>query len=273
MKTISSTPYPDVNEILNLLRSNVQEILGDQFVGMYLYGSLSSGDFNPKTSDVDFLVVTTDSLSDKKIAELESMHKGLWASGLKRASRLEGSYIPQKDIRRHNMNNLLCPIVNEGKFYVDKLGSDWIIQRHVVREYGVVLAGPGPKTLVDPVAPDELRGAVLGVLHEWWFPMVDDPSWLREHGSNYHGFTAITMCRALHALEYGTIVSKAVAVRWAKENLGSQWHKLIEQAVASQYGKHSEFLEETLDFIRFTRTQISKIEKSRGDSVDAQGSP
>src|SRR5215217_51476 len=38
MKTISPTPYPEVNEVLHLLLINVKEILKDQFVGMYLYG-------------------------------------------------------------------------------------------------------------------------------------------------------------------------------------------------------------------------------------------
>ena len=74
------TPYPDVNKILNLLLTSVQEILGNQLVGMYLYGSLSSGDFNPETSDIDFLVVTTSTLSDKAIAELRSMHQRIWKS-------------------------------------------------------------------------------------------------------------------------------------------------------------------------------------------------
>jgi hypothetical protein len=188
------------------------------------------------------------------------MHKRIWASGLKWASKLEGSYIPQKSIRRHDANTPPCPTVNEGQLYVDRHGSDWIIQRHIVREYGVVLAGPNPKSLIDPVTRDELRGAVLGILDEWWFPMLKDATWLRQHGSNYHGYAVITMCRALHALEHGAIVSKPVAIQWARENLGEQWHPLIDQAVASQYGKHSEFLNETLDFIRFTRHKVLQLE-------------
>jgi predicted nucleotidyltransferase len=262
MNRISFTPYSDVNEILNLLLSHVHEILGNQFVGMYLYGSLSSGDFNPDTSDVDFLVITDESLSEQKITALESMHQRIWASGTNWASKLEGSYIPQKYIRRHEANNPPCPTVNEGKFYIDRHGSDWIIQRYIVREYGLVLAGPDPKTLIDPVAPDELRSAVLGILNEWWFPMLDDATWLLQHGSNYHGYAVITMCRALHALEHGTIVSKPTAIQWARENLGEQWHPLIDQAVASQYGEHSEFLNGTLDFIRFTRHRVFEFEKS-----------
>lgn len=124
MILISPTPYPDVNEVLNLLLANVKEILQDQFVGMYLYGSLSSGDFNPETSDIDFLVVTTDVLSGETIAELSAMYKRIWATSIKRAGKLEGAYVPQELIRRHNSNGAPCPIINEGKFFVEKLGSD-----------------------------------------------------------------------------------------------------------------------------------------------------
>ena len=259
-KPISLTPYSDVNDILHVLLTNVRGILQEEFVGMYLYGSLSSGDFNPETSDIDFLVVTTDVLSDEKIAALESMHKQIWAGGMKWAPRLEGSYVPKALIRRHDPAGPACPTVNEGEFYLDQRGSDWIIQRHVVRESGVIVEGPDPKTLIDPISAEAIRSAVHGTLREWWFPMLEDSSWLKTHGSNYHGYAVITMCRALHAVEHGTIVSKPVAIRWAKAELGEQWHHLIEQAVASQYGNHPDFLDETIEFIRFTRQWISKKE-------------
>jgi predicted nucleotidyltransferase len=253
----SPTPHPDVNEILNLLFTNIREVLNDQFVGMYLYGSLSSGDFDPETSDIDFLVVTSNFLSDITIFNLEAMHKQTWAMSVKRAGELEGAYVPKTLIRRHDPNGAPCPTVNEGRFYVAELGSDWIIQRHIVRECGVAIEGPDPKELIDLVSPKDIRGAVMGILREWWFPMLDDPAWLRKHGSNYHGFAVITMCRALHALKHGTIVSKPKAIQWAKDELDSNWNPLIEQAVESQYGKHSDFLNETLDFIRYTLEKTS----------------
>jgi predicted nucleotidyltransferase len=256
MKPNFPTPYPDVNEVLNLLLLHVKNILGEQFVGMYLYGSLSSGDFDPETSDIDFLVVTTDVLSEKKITELETMHKQAWATSTKRALELEGSYIPRDLIRRHDPDGAPCPTVNEGKFFVDQRGSDWIIQRHVVREYGVVIEGPDPKTLIDFVSRDDIRGSVLGILYEWWFPMLEDPSWLRDHGNKYQAFAVITMCRVLHALEHGTVVSKPKAVQWAREKLGSPWRRLIDKAVlASRQESQDDFLHETLDFIRFVKSQ------------------
>src|SRR5215208_1981336 len=242
MKTISPTPYPEVNEVLKLLLTNAKEILKDQFVGMYLYGSLSSGDFNPETSDIDFLFVTSDVLSEETISKLGAMHRETWATSLKRAGELEGAYVPRGLIRRHNANGPACPTVNEGQFYVASLGSDWIIQRHVVREYGVVIDGPEPKTFIDPIGPEDIRSSVQGVLQEWWFPMLDDPSWLRNHDSAYQAFAVITMCRVLHALEHGTIVSKPKAIQWARESLGGPWRQLIDKAVtASRHEAQDDF--------------------------------
>ncbi|HXF84161.1 MAG TPA: aminoglycoside adenylyltransferase domain-containing protein [Anaerolineales bacterium] len=254
----SPTPYTDVNEILHLLLANIKATLKDQFVGMYLYGSLASGDFDPATSDIDFLVVTKDILPQQIIVELEIMHYRIWNSGLKWASKLEGAYIPQKDIRRHTSESKPCPTVNEGKFYLSSLGSDWLIQRHIVRERGVVLEGPDPKTLIDPISPNDLHRAVLGILREWWFPMLENPTWLKERKSNYHGYAVITMCRALYTLKNKKIISKPKAIEWAKEKLNGRWRPLIEQAVASQYGQESDFLNETLEMIRYTLSESEK---------------
>lgn len=248
------TPYPDVNEVLHLLLSNAKEILGDQFVGMYLYGSLSSGDFNRKSSDIDFLVVTADSLAEEKVAALETMHHQLWSHGMKWAAKLEGAYVPKDLIRCHDPNGVLCPSINEGQFYVARLGSDWIIQRHIIREGGVVVAGPDPKTLIDPVSPDDIRGSVLGILKEWWFPMLDDPSWLANHGSEYHAYAILTMCRALHALEHGTIVSKPAAARWAQAKLGERWERIIERSLVGQ----TDLFDEALEFIRCIKETINR---------------
>src|SRR6266496_379990 len=115
------TPYSDVNETLDVLLINAKEILKDQFVGMYLYGSLSSGDFNPETSDIDFLFVTSHVLSEETISKLDAMHRKTWATSSKRAGELEGSYVPRELIRRHNEKGPTCPTVNEGQFYVAPL--------------------------------------------------------------------------------------------------------------------------------------------------------
>ncbi len=259
MLTNRPTKYPEINKTLDLLLTSVSQVLGNQLVGMYLYGSLSSGEFDPESSDIDFLVVTTSTLSDKTIAELEAMHHRLWKSGSKWTARLEGSYIPKREIRRHNPRSGPCPTVNEGRFYLDRRGSDWIIQRYIIREQGVVLAGPDPKTLIDPVSPEDIRRAVKGVLNEWWFPMLEDPTWLREHGSEYHAYAILTMCRALYTLENGTLVSKPVAAHWVQGKLGQDWSRIIDQAlIAQKHGSENyDLYKYALQLIRITKELVT----------------
>lgn len=207
------TSYPDVNQVLDLLLTRASAILGEQLTGLYLYGSLSGGDFDPQSSDIDFAFVTEAVLPPETVAALEAMHGELWASGLKWAAKLEGAYVPKNLIRRHNPHGPAIPTVNEGAFYVAKLGSDWVIQRHVIRQ------------------------SVLGVLREWWFPMLENPEWLAERGSVYHAYAMVSLCRALHALRHGTIVSKPVAAQWAQEQYPG-WRELITLAIRSQHGEH-----------------------------------
>lgn len=253
----SQTPYPAVNEVLNLLLSEACEVLGEQFAGMYLYGSLSSGGFDTRSSDIDFLIVTVDNLDQKTIDDLENMHQHIWDTGLKWASKLEGSYLPLEDLPRYERSGRKYPTVNEGKFYLAPHGSDWIIQRHIIREQGYTLAGPDPKSLIDPVSPEDIRRAVKGVLNGWWFPMLEDAYWLETHGSEYHAFTILSMCRSLHALEHGTIVSKQEAASWGKEELDGRRREVIDRALAVLTGDgENDLFDEAIEFIRFTKERV-----------------
>ncbi len=108
------TPYPDVNALLHELLSSVQTILGNHFVGMYLYGSLAIGDFAPHKSDIDFVVVTANELPDEMLPALEAMHARTAASGSMWATELEGSYIPQHALRRCDPTHALHPHIDTG---------------------------------------------------------------------------------------------------------------------------------------------------------------
>jgi predicted nucleotidyltransferase len=215
---IDSTPYPNVNATLQELLSGAQAILGSHFVGMYLYGSLAGGDFNPESSDIDFVVVTDGELPEETVNALAALHTHLASSGLKWAAKLEGAYIPRRTFRRQQPDAAPCPQINEGRFYVGVLGHDWVIQRDVLYRQGVTLAGPPPQSLIDPVTPDEVRQAVLDIFHNWWEPMLADPSWL--HRDDYQAFAVLTMCRTLYTLQYGLIASKPVSARWAQQVVG-----------------------------------------------------
>jgi len=250
MQMKQTTSYLEVNRLLQNLLVNVQMILGNQFIGLYLYGSLASGGFNPETSDIDFLVVTSDELSDERIDALKNMHTSLAFSGLKWAAKLEGAYIPKHAIRRFDPLDLERPCINEGEFYLGGQGSDWIIQRHILREYGVTINGPNPKTLIDPVSSEEIQQAILTILQTWWAPMLKNPARLQR--SDYQAYAILSMCRALHTLKTGELTSKLEAARWAQDTLDQHLTESIEQALSWRVGTTLNKLDESLEFIRYT---------------------
>ena len=245
------TSCADINAVLQVLLSDVQAVLGDRFVGMYVQGSLASGDFAPQRSDVDFVIVTAGELPDEILPALRAMHAHLTATGGKWATRLEGSYIPRHALRRYDPARTRHPALRvDGSFDVDEHGSDWVIQRHVIREHGITLAGPDPRDLIDPLKPDDLRWAASATLHEWWAPQLQDPFRLRDR--EYQAYATLTMCRALYTLQHGTVVPKPVAARWTQETLGGRWAALIERALAWPHDPQPDSLDETLDLVRYT---------------------
>ncbi|MFO7680468.1 MAG: DUF4111 domain-containing protein [Chloroflexota bacterium] len=243
-------PDPNVTSILQKLLAEVQRVLGAQLKGLYLYGSLASGDFSLLSSDIDFVVTTQAPLPADTITALGMMHEQLTNSGLKWASKLEGSYITQAALRRYQPEAGPWPTLNEGRFYVAPHGRDWVIQRHILRQHGVTLFGPPVASLLDPVTADDLKQAVTEILREWWEPMLQEPAFVQRR--EYQAFAVLTMCRALYTLRLGDVVSKPAAARWALVELPGRWAVLIEQALAWPLGSQPDSLDETLAFIAYT---------------------
>jgi hypothetical protein len=150
----------------------------------------------------------------------------------------------------------------DGNFKVEEHGNAWIIQRHILREKGIALAGPPLRLLIDPVSPNELRRAQIGTLREWWKPQLDAPDLLRSR--EYQAYGVLTMCRALYTLRFGEIVSKTAAAAWAMKPLGPKWTLLIESALAWPDGMQPDSLPETLELIAYT---LNEAENYSPDTV------
>ena len=164
--------------MLRLLLAEAQKTLGQDFAGMYLYGSLSSGDFNPRSSDIDFLIVTARELPQERVQALKEMHARIAASGLEWAKELEGSYIPLADLRRYDPAHAMHPSIGvDWDFGVNSHGSDWIIQRCLdkapenrfqsARDLAFSLSAMAARRAAQPqdraAAPQKRRRALLAV--------------------------------------------------------------------------------------------------------------
>jgi hypothetical protein len=222
----------EVNEVLRGFLEGAVSIIGGRFVGMYLYGSLATGDFHPDRSDIDFVVVTEGELTRAQLAALTERHNRFSASSSPWAMEIDGSYIPRDALRRYDPGRAIHPHIERGvgKLRLEQFGPDWVIQRRVLRDHGVTLAGPPPETLIDPVSPEDIRTAVRALALDSWAPVGEDLGPPRNWGGQV--FTILTMCRMLYTLEAGEVASKQTAGRWAREALGEPWLPLIDRALA-----------------------------------------
>jgi hypothetical protein len=249
---------PEVRPVVDRLLAEVKAALEPNFVGLYLYGSLAIGDFNLQQSDLDFLVVTADRLTDEAVGKLREMHARIeaaipaWAT----PSKVEGWYMPRLSLRRYDPADGLHPHYAAGAgLRVEEQACDWVIQRFVLHEYGVVIAGPDPRTLIDPVTPSDLRYAVWDLLRVWWLPMVEEPGPLLRRG--YQAYTVLTLCRMLYTQKTGEITSKPRAVSWALRSLDATWVPLIRAAAAWRRDTDFDHLAETQRFIAFTWERLN----------------
>lgn len=126
--------------------------------------------------------------------------------------------------------------------------TDWVINSFVLRERGIILCGPPPATLIDPIPPDTLKRAVRDLLW-WWELQLTDTHRVAQSG--YQADAVLTMCRILYTLRHGMVVSRPAAARWACETLDCRWLPLVERAL-NWPEQPMDRLPETLNLIRHT---------------------
>jgi predicted nucleotidyltransferase len=207
----------EVDEMLDVLLSGIRQILEDNLVGVYLRGSLATGDFIPETSDLDVLAVTERPVNDAEFAALAILHARLATLPNPYANCIEMAYIDRAALR-HFKPGLRHPTLEQGEALAwSEHRNRWILERWIVLEHGVALLGPDPQTLIDPISSEDLRAAVRARLLDRgsWADQPDNPDWLLPRG--HKAYVVETMCRALYTLAWGELASKQRGVAWAIE--------------------------------------------------------
>jgi hypothetical protein len=255
--TPAVTPYADVNAALAELTAQIHMLLGAHCLGIYLSGSLALGDFDPKSSDIDLVIVTNGALTEDEVTALRALHSRFDAGDSPWAGKVEAVYVARAALCRPFPNPTAYPQVErERGLFVDQLEDGWLSQCYIVREHGITLYGPDPKTIFDPVDADALRRTVARIALMWQREARNDPTWIEWLRVRSHqAFVTLTLCRLLYTLATGSVASKPAAARWAQSRLPARWAKLIESSPAGQYDRamvlDSE-VEDTIALVEFT---------------------
>ncbi len=255
------TPYAEINQLLELLLSGIQKILGEKLVGLYLYGSLVTGDFDNGSSDIDLIAALSSDIDDREFNHLQKMHNDFANKHTQWDDRIEVCYISVAALRTVKSHTSIVANISPGEpFHRKGARKDWLIDWYVVREKGITLFGPSPKTLIEPISKEEFMQAVQEQMKAWG-------EWVYDmHKRKEQAYAILTMCRVLYAYKNGEQVSKKQAALWAMNEL-PEWSSLIQNALMwreawrDENVDHDATFQETLRFVRFA---ISQCENDSG---------
>jgi predicted nucleotidyltransferase len=192
-ETPSPTPDPAINALVAELLARVRAILGTHFIGMYLEGSLANGGFD-EDSDIDFVVVTDQEVTGNVFLTLQAMHDQLATLDTPWAIELEGSYLSAAALRRDDPALRLHPNIERGRgerLKMTEHDASWNVHRWVLRERGIVLAGPAPAMLIDPVTREHLQQAMRSALSGWATSLLGDPAPIQFSG--YQSYVVLSL--------------------------------------------------------------------------------
>ncbi|MGZ3629993.1 MAG: aminoglycoside adenylyltransferase domain-containing protein [Ktedonobacteraceae bacterium] len=220
------------------LQMELQRLLGDNLLGIYLHGSLALGGFQPERSDIDVIVLTAQRI------DLETKRQCIEL--LLRISKmpcpLDIRFLVQHDLFpfRHP---LLCDLhfrETHRESYQQELQSgtwkDWdrkaqldpdlTLHLTVLHHSGICLYGK-PIAEVLPLVPEhDFRDALIkDVQVAQGDPLHDPISFV------------LNACRACAYLRDGAILSKDAGGVWGLAHLPEQYHPLIQQALALYRGE------------------------------------
>ena len=207
-----------LKELLNSIKNNFTELLGENLTGIYIHGSVAFGCFNWDTSDVDFIVVTEtqpDNETQQKIIELLlKLDKSAPPKGL------EMSMVTAENCRNfvyptpyylHFSNSHKESYIQDCKGHLDKLkGTDKDLAAHftVINHVGITLCGKDKADVFAPVPAESYLDSIRFDVENAAEEICDEPVYL-----------TLNLCRVLAFIRQGKVLSKADGGRWGIENL------------------------------------------------------
>ncbi len=218
--------YPaGIAELLAELREGISGILGERLLGLYLYGSLVNGGFEPELSDIDLLAVLPSPLEEREFERLREMHAGFARRHPAWDDRIEVLYMEREGLRTFREERSPITVISPGEPLNTKdAGIDWLMNWYLVREQGQTLFGPPPGEFIGPVSLREFQESVRDYAFEWreWSHRLE------RRGAQ--AYAVLTACRALFTWAEGRQPSKEDAARWvARKHV--QWAAFLSEVL------------------------------------------
>lgn len=192
---------PGIALLLSRLRAGL--VARGDLAGLYVYGSLATGDFSPACSDIDVIVMVEREPDKAALGELARLHDALASSG-GAAERLNCLYVPVEagsdPDRLHN-------------YWFGNRMTHWqlkVMTQAELTSVGVALYGPWPPPGIAPVPIEDIQAAVYEEITGYWRGIAGRKKlWLQDQWVD-HALTVLPRAEAV--LATGDLITKAEAI-------------------------------------------------------------
>lgn len=191
----------DVGLVLDRLREALLE--RPDLVGIYVYGSLVTGDFSPARSDLDVVVMLDREPDETATRELGKLHAGVAGLG-GAAGQLHCLYVATEHASDPDR---LCAY-----WFGDRM-TQWqmkVMTQAELASAEVALHGPWPPPGIGPVAVADIQAAVLAEMRGYWRRFARKRiRWLEDDTVDH---ALVVLPRAEAVLVRGDLITKGQAI-------------------------------------------------------------
>lgn len=247
--TLTKLPTTEKKYIGNISKE-IHNILCDQLIGIYLFGSGSYGGYTPGISDLDLQIVTKKSLNISTKVKLVSAisHRNIPCP----AKKLEFVSYPIPALNPVHKHPKFDINFNSGRNMKDHICFNYkeeprhwfLLDIAIGRELGTNLFGPKPDKVFSKIPEEWIAEAMIKCI-DWYLSYEPDSPDL-----------VLNACRCWRFAETGIMCSKKDGLEWA---LSKENHPKILDA-ASEYKKQGRKLnlQDSLEFINYIKLELSR---------------
>lgn len=245
-----------VEILMEEISAGLQNILGDNLVGIYIHGSLAFDCFSWENSDIDFIAVTEKEpgfTQKKQIIELL-----LKIDGRAPSKGIECSFVLKKDCRDfvypapyqlHFSNAHKEKYINDIDGHIKTMnGTDKDLAAHftVISNTGITFCGQDKNNVFSPVAEEFYLDSTKFDIENAVEEIIEAPVYL-----------ILNLCRVLAFIKNKTVLSKAGGGLWGISNI-PQFKSIIEKAYRQYvYNETADFDSKMLT--EFAQYMLDKI--------------
>ena len=204
----------EIPTLLREMANDFPSILGNNLVGIYLWGSLTYEAFDERCSDVDCIVVTRKNPNEKEFSALEkwfkkSLKRNQWTGKLDMRFVIDGEFLDKTS---------KCCGYHFGKLV--RHGSDanpiiWVN----IKGSGVTLWGKPAREIAPEVAKECLNEALLLELEYLKEDLAANAGDKSDLAFFHNSYAVLTACRIFYTANNAALVSKDTAAVWTLENI------------------------------------------------------